>query len=70
MVQDFFRIEDTDFHFSGTFATQFAIRCKFDGLSEADRGFFAEHLTFENNKAVPFLNLPDYPRNLASRSRR
>jgi putative ATP-dependent endonuclease of OLD family len=54
--QDFFRIEDADFHYSGTFATQFAIRCKFDALSEVDGGAFAEHLTFENNKAVLFLN--------------
>lgn len=54
--QDFFRIEDTDFHFSGMYAAQFAIRCKFDGLSEADGGSVAEHLTFENNKVVFFLN--------------
>lgn len=54
--QDFFRIEDTDFHFSGTFANQFRIRCKFDGLSEADGGAVAEHLTFENNKALLFIN--------------
>lgn len=54
--QDFFRIEDSDFHFSGTYATKFVIKCKFDGLSEADGGSFAEHLTFENNKVVLFLN--------------
>lgn len=54
--QDFFRIEDTDFHFSGSFANQFAIRCKFDGLSEADGGSVAEHLTFESDKPVLFIN--------------
>jgi len=54
--QDFFRIEETDFHFNGRFANQFTIRCEFSGLSGVDGGAFVEHLTFEDGQAVLFVN--------------
>ena len=43
--QDWYRIEDTDFHGEGT-SGQIRIVCKFEGLSARDKRAFIEYLTY------------------------
>lgn len=47
--QEYFRLDDVDFHRAsdGTRCKEVRIRCKFDGLTSADTGAFAEYLTYE-----------------------
>lgn len=47
--QEYFRLEETDYHQpDGEVArNEICIRCKFDDLTLADRGAFAEYLTYE-----------------------
>jgi putative ATP-dependent endonuclease of OLD family len=47
--QEYLRLEPTDFHQASTGqkrADQILIRCTFDGLTQNDRGAFAEYLTY------------------------
>ena len=58
--QEFFRIEDGDFHqpSGGTERrSEIRIRCKFEDMTLPDKGAFAEHLTYEelNGITVPVL---------------
>lgn len=58
--QEFFRIEDSDFHHppgSSERRNEIRIRCKFEDLTTLDKGAFAEHLTYEerNGTKVPVL---------------
>jgi putative ATP-dependent endonuclease of OLD family len=53
--QEFFRVEDTDFHQPSGSAerrSEIRIRCKFEDLSLADKGAFAEHLTYEEKSGA------------------
>jgi putative ATP-dependent endonuclease of the OLD family len=47
--QESLRLETTDFHFSSTgeMSSQISIRIKFSGLTQSDRGAFAEYLTYD-----------------------
>jgi putative ATP-dependent endonuclease of OLD family len=49
--QEFFRIDDDDFHCAsdGNRRKEIRIRCRFDGLTIADRGAFTEYLTYEED---------------------
>lgn len=60
---EFMRVALSDFHVpDGNHdpATEFSIRCKFDGLSTYERGAFAEYLTYERQgadvRAVLYVN--------------
>lgn len=59
--QEYFRIDDNDFHFAedGSRRKEIRIRCKFDGLSISDTGAFAEYLTYEErgDSRVPVIYL-------------
>lgn len=60
--QEFFRVEETDFHQPADGAPRRAeirIRCKFDDLNRQDKAAFAEHLTYEHRGAttVPVIYL-------------
>ena len=59
--QEFFRIDDDDFHQppQGQKCNEIRIRCKFDDLTVPDRGAFAEYLTYEDHsgKRIPVLYL-------------
>lgn len=46
--QEFFRTQDSDFHYpsGGTREDEISIRCRFDGLSDEEKGAFAEYLTY------------------------
>jgi putative ATP-dependent endonuclease of OLD family len=54
--QDFIRVQPEDFHLKadGTQATDILIRCKLSGLSDDEKGAFAEYLTYEQGN-VSFL---------------
>lgn len=61
--QETFRIEDNDFHQPSDGSVrrkEIRIRCRFEGLTTADKAAFAEHLTYEDQgpskAAVLFLN--------------
>ena len=48
--QEFFRLDDTDFHFppeGGPRRTEIRICCRFEGLTRSDESALAEHLTYE-----------------------
>lgn len=51
--QEFFRINDDDFHqpAEGEQRKEIRIHCKFNGLTVAERGAFAEYLTYEEHGA-------------------
>lgn len=74
--QEFFRIDDDDFHCApdGVRRKEIRIRCKFDGLTASDTGAFAEYLTYEErgNARVPviYLNWKALENNRAARQRR
>ena len=74
--QEFFRIDDDDFHYpaDGNRRNEIRIRCKFDGLSVSDTGAFAEYLTYEQRGGarVPaiYLNWRAIARERATRQRR
>lgn len=47
--QEYIRVQTTDFHYDAgtkTYAENISICCTFDGLTAADRGAFAEHLSY------------------------
>ena len=49
--QEYYRVDETDFHQpkgGGSRATEIRIRCTFEDLSVADKGAFAEHLTYQD----------------------
>lgn len=54
---EYFRVVDSDFHQprGGGPRKEIRISLRFDGLTEADRGAFLEHLTYENGKALLLL---------------
>jgi putative ATP-dependent endonuclease of OLD family len=47
--QEWFRLEDTDFHEGGT-AREIRIICKFEGLTTRNKRAFVEYLTYGKNK--------------------
>lgn len=60
--QEAFRVEETDFHQppgDEPGRKEIRICCKFEGLTSADAGTFAEYLTYEaeNGKSIPVLYL-------------
>ncbi len=59
--QEFFRIDDDDFHCAsdGNRRNEIRVRCRFDGLTASDTGAFAEYLTYEErgDKRVPVIYL-------------
>lgn len=59
--QEYFRIDDDDFHCpaEGTQSKEIRIRCRFAGLTRSDTGAFAEYLTYEEQEGrrVPVIYL-------------
>lgn len=57
--QDFFRIEDDDFHVAANSAPAEALRIslRFDDITVDDGGTFIEHLTYENGAARLYVSL-------------
>jgi putative ATP-dependent endonuclease of the OLD family len=54
---DYIRVQPDDFYIDarGEQATDISIRCKLSGLSDADSGAFAEHLTYEGSDVVLYV---------------
>lgn len=52
--QEWYRLEDTDFHAGGT-SHEIRIVCKFEGLSSRDNRAFVEYLTYGKNGEEPVL---------------
>lgn len=59
--QEYFRIDDDDFHCpaQGAQSKEIRIRCRFAGLTRSDAGAFAEYLTYEEHEGsrVPVIYL-------------
>ena len=59
--QEYYRIEDDDFHCpaEGVQSKEIRIRCRFAGLTRSDTGAFAEYLTYEEHEGtrVPVIYL-------------
>lgn len=59
--QEYFRIDDDDFHCpaEGAQCKEIRIRCRFAGLTRSDTGAFAEYLTYEEHEGsrVPVIYL-------------
>jgi putative ATP-dependent endonuclease of OLD family len=55
---DYVRVQRDDFHIdaAGEQAADITIRCKLSGLSDEDRGAFAEHLTYEGRDAALYVH--------------
>lgn len=54
--QDFLRVDDTDFHLAdGNRASEFIIRCKFEGVDQEAGGALLEHLTYEDGKVCLYV---------------
>lgn len=54
---EFMRLQPEDFYISaeGDQATEIVIACKFSGLSEADKGAFAEYLTYKKGEVFLYV---------------
>jgi putative ATP-dependent endonuclease of the OLD family len=54
---DYIRVQPDDFYIdaTGEQAADITIRCKLSGLSDADRGAFAEHLTYEGSDVALYV---------------
>lgn len=54
---DYIRVQPDDFYIdaAGEQAADITIRCKLSGLSDADKGAFAEHLTYEGGDATLYV---------------
>jgi len=54
---DYVRVQPDDFYIyaTGEQAAEIAIRCKLSGLSDAEKGAFAEHLTYEGDDAALYV---------------
>jgi putative ATP-dependent endonuclease of OLD family len=54
---DYVRVQPDDFYIdaAGEQATEITIRCKLSGLSDADRGAFAEHLTYQGSDVALYV---------------
>ena len=52
--QEYFRIDDDDFHCpsEGAQRKEIRIRCRFAGLTRSDTGAFAEYLTYEEHEGI------------------
>jgi len=74
--QEYFRIDDDDFHCpaQGAQCKEIRIRCRFAGLSRSDAGAFAEYLTYEGREGsrlpVIYLNWKALATERSTRRRR